>query len=239
MHGTWTGRGSRQRGLGWATRPGPTQPSGHLQAGSTGPGSLSVLSLQKHSLSASLVPGTVLGTRETAQEQGRQKCLGDRVAGEGCKADGLRPLIPAGLPPTYPRAGLWPLLARCPSHRRMPMGVFTASSQSGVVGVHSAPGGWETGHPGVGPGLCRPPGSGLRKGGPAYLMQQPISETVTMPSHSLRFSPWTSSRAWFCRSNVGDQRRALPHTWPISPPHPHPPPPLLDSRALAPSSPPS
>lgn len=76
MHGTWTGR-EADKGVGvgnqaWAH----PQPSGHLQAGSTGPGSLSVLSLQKHSLSASCVPGTVLGTRETAQNKAGKNVWG-------------------------------------------------------------------------------------------------------------------------------------------------------------------
>lgn len=54
---------------------------------------------------------------------------------------------------------------------------------------------------------------GLRAGGSCPTSySSPSPETVTMPSHSLRLSPWTSSRAWFCRSNVENQevRQAIP-----------------------------
>ena len=98
----WTGhRGTGKRGEGGGARPWPTH--SHLatsrRALLTEPGSLSGLSLQKHSVSASCVPGTVLGTRETAWNKAGKNAEG---VGEGCEADGLGPLSQEGsshLPP--------------------------------------------------------------------------------------------------------------------------------------------
>lgn len=93
------GQGSRPVG-GAGTRPWPTH--SHLATSRralTEPGSLSGLSLQKHSLSVSCVPGTVLGTRETAWNKAGKNAEG---VGEGCEADGLGPLSQEGsshLPP--------------------------------------------------------------------------------------------------------------------------------------------
>lgn len=147
----------------------------------TGPGSLSVLSFPRHPLSASCVPGTVLGIRETAGNKTGQN------VGEGCGehpasmmdwtglAEGKMgggPCCPRRAPPTYPPCWFTAPASALPEPQgRMPTGVFTASSQSG---------------------RSRSPFS------TSY--SSPSPETVTMPSHSLRLSPWTSSRAWFCRS---------------------------------------
>lgn len=62
-----------------------------------------------------------------------------------------------------------------------------------------------------------PPGPG---GSCPTSYSSPSPETVTMPSHSLRLSPWTSSRAWFCRSNVENQEVRQPV--PRPPPSPSP-----------------
>lgn len=107
----------------------------------TGPGSLSVLSFPRHPLSASCVPGTVLGIRETAGNKTGQN------VGEGCGehpasmmdwtglAEGKMgggPCCPRRAPPTYPPCWFTAPASALPEPQgRMPTGVFTASSQSG------------------------------------------------------------------------------------------------------------
>lgn len=124
----------------------------------------------------------------------------------------------------------------CPSHRA---GCPPASSQplpsQGDLGVHSAPGGCEMRHLGAGPGLCSRPGLRVGAGRSCPTSySSPSPETVTMPSHSLSLSPWTSSRAWFCRSNVGNREvrqtgpPVLHHCYPgLRSPNAPPPPSIL------------
>lgn len=114
-------------------------------------------------------------------------------------------------PPT-PHAGSRLPPVRCPSHRG---GCPRVSSQPlpsrGDPEVHSAPGGPETRHLGAGSSLQSLPQAQAGGSCPTSY-SSPSPETVTIPSHSLRLSPWTSSLAWFCRSNVGNQevRQAVP-----------------------------